>query len=327
MPAVAKQPPLIPSLLMAYRLEHSEALGEGIHRIAEEELDAALAQLREELSENPVTAVHEARKSLKKERALLRLVRGSIPKRVFREENARLRDGGHRLSSFRDAQVAVQTVDGLADRYAGQLSKAAFERVRDAVGTGGPAPEGEAPMQAAAAASAADVEQAREAVDRWAGRADGWEAVEPGIARSYGDGRDAFAVARRDPTDEHLHEWRKRVKDLWYHQRVLLPLWSGIMEAQADELDELSDLLGDDQDLANLAATLRSDESVMASVATDLDPILELTERRREELLDEALVLGLRVYAERPKAYVRRHRAYARAWGDEARVPEAATPA
>lgn len=312
---------------MAYRLEQEEGVGEGIHRIAEEELDAALAQLREGLAENPVTAVHEARKSLKKERALLRLVRGSIPKSVFREENGRLRDAGQRLASLRDAQVAVETVDGLADRYAEQLSKAAFKRVRDAVGTSGPAPDGDAPMEAAAAATALDVEQAREALERWAGRADGWEALEPGLALAYGDGRAAFALARRDPTDEHLHEWRKREKDLWYHQRLLRPLWSGMMEAQADELDELSDLLGDDQDLANLAATLRSDETVSARLPTDLDPLLELIGRRREELLDRALVLGRRVYAERPKAYVRRHRAYARAWGEEARVPEAAPPA
>jgi CHAD domain-containing protein len=312
---------------MAYRLEHQEGIGEGIHRIAEEELDAALAQLGDGLAENPVTAVHEARKSLKKERALLRLVRGSLPKRVFREENGRLRDAGRRLSSLRDAQVAVETVDGLADRYAGQLSKAAFKRVRDAVDDSGPAADGDAPIQAAAGATALDVEQAREALERWAGRADAWETLEPGLARTYADGREALALARRDPTDEHLHEWRKRVKDLWYHQRVLRPLWSGMMEAQADELDELSELLGDDQDLANLAATLRSDESVSASIPTDLDPVLELVGQRREELLDAALVLGRRVYAERPKAYVRRHRAYARAWGEESPVPEAVAAA
>jgi len=302
---------------MAYRLEQEESVREGIHRIAEEELDSALAQLRDGLAENPVTAVHEARKSLKKERALLRLVRGSIPKRVFPEENVRLRDAGRRLSSLRDTQVAAHTVDGLADRFAAQLSQAAFKRVRDAVGADLPAAEGDEPMEAVAAATAIDVEQAREALDRWAGRADGWEALEPGLARSYGDGRDAFALARRDPTDEHLHEWRKRAKDLWYHQRVLRPLWSGMMDAQADELDELSHLLGDDQDLANLAATLRSDESVSGRLPTALDPFLELIARRRQELLEGALVLGSRVYAERPTAYVRRHRAYARAWGEE----------
>jgi len=312
---------------MAYLLEEKEGVGEGIPRIAEEELHAALGQLRDGLAENPVTAVHEARKSLKKERALLRLVRESIPKRVFREENVRLREAGRTLSSLRDAQVAVQTVDGLADRFAGQLSEAAFKHVRDAVGTGAPAADGDAPLQAAAAATAAEVEQAREALDRWAGKADGWEAIEPGLARSYGDGRDAFDLARRDPTDEHLHEWRKRVKDLWYHQRVLNPLWSGMMAAQADELDELSDLLGDDQDLANLGAALRSDESVSASIPTDLDPFLELIAHRRQELLEGALILGSRVYAERPKAYVRRHRAYAHAWSKDARLPRAASSA
>ena len=48
-------------------------------------------------------------------------------------------------------------------------------------------------------------------------------AIESGLLRSYRDGRKAFAQARREPSIEALHTWRKRVKDLWYHERLLAP--------------------------------------------------------------------------------------------------------
>ena len=49
-----------------------------------------------------------------------------------------------------------------------------------------------------------------------------------------------------------LHDWRKRVKDLWYHERLLAPTCGPTVRGHAKELDRLSDLLGDDHDLALL---------------------------------------------------------------------------
>ncbi len=291
---------------MAYRLEVDEELSAGLERIAREELDGALHELTAGVEEDEVRAVHEARKCLKKERALLRLVRGAVPRKTRRSENVRLRDAGRQLSSTRDAQVALQTVDGLAERYAGRLSKAAFARIRRAVKADAGADGAGEAVGVAAAAVVDELEAARAAVAEWAPRARRWKDVEPGLARTYGEGRAALAVLGSRPGDEEWHAWRKRVKDLWYHQRVLEPLWPAAMSFQSDVLDDLGQLLGDDQDLANVRATLGSVD------LADVGPLLELIDARREELHGEALALGRRVYAERPKAFIRRHRAYSR---------------
>jgi len=50
-------------------------------------------------------------------------------------------------------------------------------------------------------------------------KAGGWSAVAPGVECSYRSGRKALVTIRRDPADESFHEWRKRVKDLWYQVR------------------------------------------------------------------------------------------------------------
>ena len=48
---------------------------------------------------------------------------------------------------------------------------------------------------------------------------------------------------------ENVHEWRKRVKDLWYSMRILHNLWPEIMSPMVELLQKLSDFLGEANDL------------------------------------------------------------------------------
>jgi CHAD domain-containing protein len=122
------------------------------------------------------------------------------------------------------------------------------------------------------------------------------------LKRTYARGREAFAVADRDPTAEHLHEWRKRVKDLWYQERLLEETWPGVLKAQAKEAKKLSKILGEDHDLAVLSALLQ-DDAKLAALSGEIQGLIA---ERRAELLSRARALGRRVYAERPKHFARR---------------------
>lgn len=115
---------------MPYRLGDGEGADHAIRRCAGEQLDRAIAELSDGVKTDPVDAVHAARKALKKERSLLRLARGSLSSSVRRRENAALRDAGRRLSAARDADVLVQAIEDLAERYAGQLPERAFAASR-----------------------------------------------------------------------------------------------------------------------------------------------------------------------------------------------------
>jgi hypothetical protein len=89
-------------------------------------------------------------------------------------------------------------------------------------------------------------------------------------------------------------------------ERLLKPTWPAVVGAQADEAHALSDLLGDDHDLAVLGEHLREEPSA------DSDAILELIDQRRAELLARIRALGRRVHAEKPKPSARRLRRYLR---------------
>jgi CHAD domain-containing protein len=67
-------------------------------------------------------AVHEARKSLKRLRALVKISRPALGDARYRRENAEFRQTGRLLSAARDAKVLIETLDGLLERARDELS-------------------------------------------------------------------------------------------------------------------------------------------------------------------------------------------------------------
>jgi CHAD domain-containing protein len=282
---------------MAYRLALGGDLAASLQGVAREQLEGAADRLAS--GEDPDAAIHDARKRIKKTRAALRLARPGLPKRRYRAENRALRDTARGLSGARDADVLVETVEKLHERFAGQVPASLFETLRHRL-----AERGGGDTDVAAAADA--LRALAGGVDAWAVEGD---VLVPALRQTYARGRAAFAVADRDPTAEHLHEWRKRVKDLWYQQKLVGEAWPSVLQAQADAAKALSKLLGDDHDLAVLASLLDAEPGLADAV----DLVHELIDRRRAELLDSVRALGRRVYAERPKAFARRVGRYLRA--------------
>jgi CHAD domain-containing protein len=260
-----------------------------LRKTAREQLDGAAEGLQS--PDDPVEAVHDARKRIKKSRALLRLARPSMRPDEFRVLNRALRDQGRTLSGARDADVLLETVDDLAARNTRRIRRAHFDAVRTRLANqaGGDAPH-------------ADLTPLAEGTRDWPVKKATPKTLVRALTRTYKEGRKAYETARHDPTSEHLHEWRKRVKDLWYQQRLLARSWPDVMKALAGEAKALSKLLGTDHDLAVLADELPA-----------ADPLRPLIADRRAELQHDAFALGARVYAESPKAFKKRVRSYVRA--------------
>jgi hypothetical protein len=105
------------------------------------------------------------------------------------------------------------------------------------------------------------------------------------------------------------------VKYHWYHLRLLGNLWPVIFEPWSEEAHRLSRLLGAEHDCAVLS------EVVTGELLPDIDKgaasdLLRMISERRDSLVDESIVVGTRLFAERPKALVRRMEAYWAAWRD-----------
>jgi CHAD domain-containing protein len=214
------------------------------------------------------------------------------------------------LSAARDAEAMLATLDELSERYAGQLPERTFESVRTPLERRRDAQREQLGSSDLTVRAAAELAAVRARIDEWELTEGGWSVLEGGLRRSYRDGRRAFHRAHDHRSGDDWHEWRKRVKDLWYQQRLLSAVAGPACAGQAKDAHRLADLLGDDHDLLVLRRALTGEVS---HAPADLDAVVGLIGHRQQELRRQALQLGARVYAEKPKRFVRRMRAMWRA--------------
>jgi CHAD domain-containing protein len=283
----------------AYRLQPGEGAGEGVRRIARGQIDLAREGLegRGDIGES----VHEARKAFKRVRALVRLARVPLGDEAYRRENVAFRDAGRKLAGVRDATVMAQTLDDVVARHRDELPEGAFAGLRDALSAEADAAHERIEDDRAAVDDVlAGLEHARARVAAWP-LPDGGDAaiLAPGFERIYRRGRRALRAAREEPGTERLHELRKRAKDLWHAAQVMRPVAPKRMKRLARRAHDLSDVVGEDHDLAVLLDAARERSQALAPGEREL--LTVLVGRRRAELQQRALETGRQVYARKPR--------------------------
>jgi CHAD domain-containing protein len=292
----------------AYRLRVGERPSEGIRRVARGRAERAAERLREaQRADDPGELIHGARKDLKKLRAVARLLRRELGEDGYRAENARWREAGRLLSPTRDAEVKLEALAALRERFSGLLPAGATaewlglleaERER-AVGA---LREG---ASTAVPEALESIEEGGERIESWPLETDSWQLFGPGLRRAYRRGRRRMRDAAQQPGGESLHEWRKRVKDLWHQLRILRDACPEVLAECVDRAGELADALGDHHDLTVLREDLRGRELPRVPA-----PALEAAiAARQAELANTAFDLGERLYARKPKAFLREMRA------------------
>lgn len=286
---------------MAYRFKSRKSVEQELRRIACQQIERASAELTDpEL--DPAKAVHQARKRLKKLRSLLRLVRPALDREVYKRWNLRFRDLGRSLADARDADVLLQALDELEKtmRVNARAPDLSVLRRELASRYGQDTGDGSRDLEARMEAVAEELRAARKEMVRLSIGGRSFETLGAGLQRTHARGRKALRKTRTSPTDAHFHEWRKRVKDHWYHSRLLVDVWPGLMKPYAKEMKRLSDLLGDDHDLAVFRQRLRDipGDSLPEPVAQALHRSIE---HRQTMLRSEASRIGCRVYAEKSR--------------------------
>ena len=301
---------------MAYRLPVDEPIEEGVRRVATEQIDRALADLAPEHPDRDA-AVHDARRRVKRVRALIRLVRPR-PNGQVREEDARLREAARRLSPARDAAVTIQTYDAVLDRFSPEVERRAFGPIRRALTIRYQDIVAEGSGSDLVGPFRQDLLSARQAVLAWKLDSDGFDAVAVGLRGTYRDGRRAMSAAYRKSSRKRFHAWRRHVRYHALHMALLRDVWVRVVNSRWKEVDRLGEMLGAEHDLAVLTRVLKKDTPRFGGAEAHR-PFRALLRRRRGELQALARPLGRRVHAERPGALVNR---FGRYW--DARFDESA---
>lgn len=110
-------------------------------------------------------------------------------------------------------------------------------------------------------------ETARVILETWPGSVDA-HTLTSGVTKTAKRGRHAWKRVRKDGNDEAIHAWRKAVKYLWYQAQLLEAADPQSVSPMVEDLDELSDLLGDEHDLTVLVEHLERsrDSEAMAEI-------------------------------------------------------------
>jgi CHAD domain-containing protein len=254
---------------------------------------------------NRAELVHEARKTIKRMRALARLLRYELGERELERVSDSLRAAGQRLAGARDAEVRLATLVRLRARHPKALALEGVERLSERL-------ERERERASAPAAPLDvldDIAEMRRDLARWSLVDHDFEAVAPGLGRIYREGRRRYArVQREHGRDTELHDWRKRVKALYYALDTLGGAQAKGIRGATRRAERLGDLLGEEHDLWMLCAYVQRHPDALGGDASAHETLLKLAERRRERLRERSLELGARVYKRTPRDFVRRVR-------------------
>jgi CHAD domain-containing protein len=267
-------------------------------------------------SADPAELVHEARKAIKRMRALARLLRDELGDPEFKRVDALLRGAGQRLAGARDADVRLATLRELIERYPHALTSSRGPSSED-----GQVREGIRRLEQQLRRERMynvhpsdtdevlrDIAAMREQLARWSLVEIDFDTLAPGLRRIYGEGRRRYTrCAREHGRDEQdVHDWRKRVKSLYYALDMLGAKKAKSARRATRRADRLGDLLGSEHDLWMLCAYVEEHPQAFGADPQARAQLLELLERRRRRLRKRALALGARLYRRKPGKFTRR---------------------
>ena len=289
---------------MPYRLAQDEGVVQGLRRIASEEIDSAIAHLRKEDEAARDKGIHEARKSIKKLRGLVRILMPGLGEAGSRE-NLRLRNTGRALSNLRDAAALIETVETLSEQHSADPAMEQLSVVRSALRRRLEQTVRGEDCRTIIGGAVASLKEVKRRMNRWQLAEGEFSVLAPGIERTYRRGRKALRKAEENPGAETLHTLRRRAKDHWYHVRLLEGAWKRDAGNREKRLEELQEWLGDDHNLTVLQEALESDPASLGGKRC-VTAVLDLISRARRDVREPALQSAAELYSGTPKQHLRK---------------------
>ena len=280
---------------MRFRLDPHDPLARGIRRVARKEADVALAVIAHA---HPLSEpnVHALRKSLKRLRALMKLVEDPRRKRLRRSSLA--------LAPLRDVDVVRSTLKSLVSEEPRLMPADMLAEVRQQL---------RRLHRERLEACIVDrtIKKVGKAVRDAASRLAGWRpavrefaSCRPGLIRAHQRCRRALIRAASSGLDVDFHEWRKRLSVVRDHLVLIAPRGSEV-HAEALALDRAVTSLGDDHNLVVL-------REILEHLSTEQRPVIDFGRlhrslaKRQRQLHQDALTGASEICLRDSDDYARR---------------------
>jgi len=304
---------------VAFRLKKGAPVATEVRRIVLRQLEVAVSELHTVGDPQSDEAVHDARRRVKKIRAIIRLVRPVLDK-AYRSVDDDLRTVAHMLAPVADGRGIIETLDELARRYGKALPPRTIEAARKGVIRHGARADRDAAERGILEVAAGTLRSERKRIKHWHMSAQGFRAIGPGLEESYRRARRMMIVAWSKPKPSHFHTWRRYVKDHWFHVRLLEGRCGYHLVGYERRIEALDGVLGEYHNVILLRDVLVTDVDLPRE---ETARCLRVVARYQRLLRRHAELLGVRIYTERPRRFVRRIR---RLWQQQTDGPSAGHP-
>jgi CHAD domain-containing protein len=131
---------------------------------------------------------------------------------------------------------------------------------------------------------------------------EGWSVLGRGFKSTYRRARKAHAAAHAERSTAAMHAWRRRSKDFEHQLQLLRKIDPSVMKPRIREARLLTELLGDDHDLAVLERTLAAVRDLPAELREKLNSRIA---SRRKKKQRKAFKLGSDLFFEKPSVVVK----------------------
>jgi CHAD domain-containing protein len=283
-------------------LKSGRAVSSEIRRIVLKQLDLATSELKAIGDPESDEAIHDARRRVKKIRAVIRLVRPVLDK-TYCAVDPDLRRVSRLLAPVADGQGVIDTLNQLAQRYRKTLPRRTVAALRSDLIRREKRIDREAEAGHVLQIASRMLRAHRGELRRWRLAAEGFRAVAPGLKASVRRARNAMIAAWMHPTASHHHSWRRHVKNHWFHVRLLEGRCGNRLMPLQRRLEALDGVLGEYHNLVLLREVLIVDTALSRREAARC---LRVVARYQRALRRHAQTLGMRIYGEKPRQFVRR---------------------
>nr|WP_319400137.1 CHAD domain-containing protein [uncultured Carboxylicivirga sp.] len=288
-------------------IDNEEEFGDGVVRVVIEQLNYIKQQAR--IPSSIDTSVHEIRKSYKRLRALLRLIRYDIGEELFLVENAKYKKSGAALSRLRDLHVIISYLANCFEAQELIISEESFIRFIGYLNE-----QKESVMKRLTDEAVMDllIKQCKEQI-KVIGDIPvqdlGPQTIHNGVIHAYKKCLDKMEAAQLQLDDATLHQLRKKVKYLSNQMLLMQAVWPEYFINYSSSLSAASESLGNDHDLAEAISIIEETPYEILSGDEKQSLIKSIDNERKHITRDLWPLLG-KIFAESSEAFAKRVKSY-----------------
>ena len=251
-------------------------------------------------------SVHSIRKTIKKIRAVLRLIRDEIGYSSYLREDNFYRDIGRQLSEFRDLDVYLSVALDLEQRFIMELNYSCLTHLISQIKHDKAACLNQLiKPESFSAELTQKLAIARINSEKINIPDDSYHFVLNGLMRSYKKGRKALHICINDSNPDKAHQLRKALKNIWYQIRMIADVYPTFCKAYAKSLRSITRILGKLNDYAEFKAYLNN-SSARGLNRTNRDIINIMLDNLQNEKIVIALPKVQLALVEKPSEFIKR---------------------